>query len=862
MKRLLTILMVSRAILAPLYADRVSSTFDPSIAGLNLKFDTNSVVTDNFFSPTMLFSPDGRAGFVNFPGSDSVVVFDTTSMASVANLPVGKNPALLAMTQDKRTVVVANTHLADKIPVNKFLGSISLIDVESLAVKTVTLDRVDFGLGSNVVFTPDSKIGFVASTGTDEIVRFQVPEGTEIPPRLKLPGGSHPVRLTMAHNGAFFVAVNVSDQQFSTTPDSVSIVDVAPFTVRLTITPKETHDFLAIHNVTLSLDDSKGIIGDDGNKEPFGNDVAYIFDTSTGEILKRIELGIDTLYTAVTPDGSRFVVVERAEIAVLSTDTLELITQLSTLTSGFSEATNIVFTADSKSAYVASPGEDGVYGIDMETYAITTRTPVGKDPVSLDGDPIFVALTPDEKQVAVLNFVSNTIDFLGKTFAFILPRFHADTNRFTGLALANVGPTPANLKLQALSKFGEAFESVGSATVTNPTSLDFNAGQQVVTTAAELFQNDLGQNPIDGWITADSTESSLIGSLVTGDYTGKKLDVASVNRHSDFSFVFPVVRQNDDFSTELVITNPNFNSVDVGVDLIDQEGNVVTSVSANLDGGAVLARKLKSTDPNEPDFLPEAVGLQGVYLVIRGSLRINALAFYESAEALSVLPGITPPPMTAASGTELIAAQVLLLGGFRTVVSFVSLSDQDSTLVVTLVDDSGKTLATRTLSVLAKNMAMTDLAELFELAGDAPISAWLRVVSSNAGVVASAEIFTFDGKAMSAFPLVDSSGVDFHLADLAQGGGFVTEIALVNPNQDPARVTMDVFAVDGAPTASKQLVIEPNRRLVGSLASIFGLTSQWDGRVRVQSSIPIVGLELFSGADPETLSVVLPQTSQ
>ncbi|HEY3128692.1 MAG TPA: hypothetical protein VGL91_04500 [Acidobacteriota bacterium] len=866
MKLFLISLLVAALLFVPVYADRVVATFDPNANGMTLKFDTNSVATDNFFSPLVLFSADGKKGFVNFPGSDSLVVFDTDSMQVLASLAVGKTPSQMSLTPDHKTVITVNTDLADKVPVAKLVGGISLIDVETLAVKTVAFDKVDFSLASNIIFTADGLTGIVASTGTDEIVRFKVADGSEITPRLKLPGGSRPVGLTMSHDGTFFTAVNVADQQFSTTKDSVSIIDVSTFQVRATMNPKDPHDFLATHRVALSLDDTKGIIGDDANKGILGVDVVYIFDTKTGDVIKSKEVGINANYTALTPDGSRFVVVSEFGITLLPVDNLDSATDITPPAADLSRATNIVFTADSKTAFLAGSSADLLYRIDLQTNAVVADVDVGKDPATFTDSPFFVALAPDEQRVAVVNFGSNTISFVTRTFALGTARFYSNPSRFTGLALANVGTTPINLKLEALSTGGVAFKDDPQTTdvveVVNPQSLDLAPGQQTALLASELFQSDPAKSPIDGWISIDSSQQGLIGFFEIGDAASGKLDGANLITHGELVTILPVVRQNDQFSTELVVVNPNFNSATVTIDLVDNGGNVVRTISDSLPGLAVLSRKLKSSDSGAADLLPEAAGLDGAHLVITGSIPVAAFALYETVHELSVLPAIAPASTANDNGTNLVAPQVAILGGFRTVVSLVNVSGQDADITLTLMGNDGVPLAAaKTVTVADKASAVLDLAELFELRGNEPVSGWLTVTSTGTPIVGAVELF-FDDAAMSAFALTKSSGTDFHFAHISQGGGFATGLALVNPNAQAAQVTIDVFDPSGALITTKKIALPAKSRISDVVASLLGLTSQIGGRIHVQSDVPIVGLELFFTTDLSTLSVVPPQTIQ
>ncbi|HEY2933912.1 MAG TPA: hypothetical protein VGK99_19410 [Acidobacteriota bacterium] len=856
-------LLASLAVFA--HADRVASTFDPSAAGLTLKFDTNTVLTDNFYSPSIVFSPDGKKAFVNFPGSDSVEVFNAETMEPIATLAVGKNPASLSLTPDGKTIAVVNTHLADKLTASQNLGSISFIDVETLAVRTVTPVKVDFSLGSNMVFTPDGKSGFVASTGSDEILRLNIPEGTEAA-RLKLPTGTRPVSLTMAHDGSFFTSVNVSDQQFSTTKDSISIIEVSGFKLRASVAPTEVHDFLGTHRVALTLDDSKGIVSDDGNKGLLSVDVVYIFDTKTGSVLKRLPVGIDTFDSALVPDGSRFVVVSSFGISFISTESLEIVKEVVPPGASFTSGTNIVFSSDSKTAYIASPSNDLFFRIDLDSYAVVGQVNVGKNKETFEDTPFQVALTPDEQRVAVLNFGSNTVDFVVRTFLFAIPRFYADANRFTGLTLVNVGPKPMNLRLEALSLGGVPFaddkQTTDRVEVVNPIDVDLPPGQQLAGLASDIFQNNPSTDAEEGWVLIDSTQKELVGFFQIGDNSGKKLDGASLTSKGQLVSLLPVVRQNDKRTTELMILNFSFNGATATVELYDNEGTLVRSTDIQLPGSGLASRILQSSAGTN-DLFPEALNLDGAYLIIKGSLPLSVLGVYDTAETLSVLPAMAIPASDPA-GVKLVAPEVAVSGGFKTVVSLVNQSGGDAEFTFTLLNNAGEPIVdSKTITIGDKKSANLDLAELFALTGDVPLSGWLRVVSSNAGILGAVEVSGFDERAASASPLTATSGTDFHLPYIAQGDGFGTGIVLVNPGDVAANVKIDVLDSAGVQIGiTKDVTLAPNSRLSELVSTLLGLVSQVGGRLRVRSDVPIVGLEIFYDSQAPSLSVIQPQSVQ
>ena len=224
---LLVIVVICWSICPAVLGQRLHRRVDPSSLEEGLTFDTNTIpLTDNGggplqdlnFSPNVVFSPDSRKAFVSYPGSNKVLLFDPLEGKPLEPTPlieVPDNPALITLTPDGKRIAVVSLFLKDNLPqsgenfLGKNLGAISIIDIETLAVQTLNLTEVFFSFANNIVFSADSKIGFVASSRTDQIPRFDVESATEITPRLEMIEGTRPSSITMSPDFSFFVVVLV-----------------------------------------------------------------------------------------------------------------------------------------------------------------------------------------------------------------------------------------------------------------------------------------------------------------------------------------------------------------------------------------------------------------------------------------------------------------------------------------------------------------------------------------------------------------------------------------------------------------------------------------------------------------------------
>jgi hypothetical protein len=151
-----------------------------------------------------------------------------------------------------------------------------------------------------------------------------------------------------------------------------------------------------------------------------------------------------------------------------------------------------------------------------------------------------------------------------------------------------------------------------------------------------------------------------------------------------------------------------------------------------------------------------------------------------------------------------------------------------------------------------------NLADLFELEDPGTaIGAWLDVTSDPVGVVASVQLELFSGKAMTSLPLGGDWSEELVFSHVAQGMGLSTGLALVNPGETAAAVTIEVYAADGELVATRTSQIEGGGRLTGLLGELFpGFPQQLGGHVRVQSDQPLSGTEIFFADSLEFVAVV------
>ncbi len=509
MRKTLVSVLLACLTSAPLMGQRVVRRVIPPPEE-ELRFDSNdfpltslplSQSVDFNFSPNVVFSPDSKRGFVAFPGrleddGDRVLAFDVDTAEILALIEVGPNPFFLTLTPDGTQIAVASLFLSDNTPrgENGFtpmqLGSIAAIDIATLNVRRLDFDDVGFSVFNNIVFTPDSATGFIASAVTDEIIRFDMSSMTETGSRLQLEGGSRPASISMANSGEFFTVVLPGSNALpiEDVPDSIQIIDTASFSVAGSIVPdpaevsaglgttvEVAHNFFGANTLSISGNDKYAIITDRENSSgsfipELASDHALILDLEERTLFQTFNIGGGTGASGVSPNGQYFAAISAVDIFFYDTELLEG-TRSSSGNSQFRETSRPAFSTDSSLAYVASPLLDLLNIYDVESGLLSDSIQVGqeyeRDNFQVPAGPQDVAVTPDGKTLSVLIFNGNQIELLAETFRLTSPQLIAQNidrierrtgeteiipasqRFFSGLAVTNYGTRDAEVIMRA-----------------------------------------------------------------------------------------------------------------------------------------------------------------------------------------------------------------------------------------------------------------------------------------------------------------------------------------------------------------------------------------------------------------------------
>jgi hypothetical protein len=447
----------------------------------------------------------------------------------------------------------------------------------------------------------------------------------------------------------------------------------------------------------------------------------------------------------------------------------------------------------------------------------------------------------------------------------LIPYFQGDSQRFTGIAVANWGTTPADVTFTAYNNNGTPLSTPGN--IINPRVITIAPSAQVALLAEQIHDLSL-QDPRNGWIQANSTSSQVTGFFLDGDLSQTLLDGAVASDNPQNVLYFSRLGASPNSRTLIDVVNPAGSAAQLTLTLQDAAANVLATASRTLNAHGRLAQDLASLFPGIPQFGP------GGYVKVSSNTGMVGYLSIESTGSVSSLPAQSP-----ADGSRLYSAQFASgrAGTIRyfTELNFINTSQQRRTLVVTLVGNDGIPVSTASNPFTVS----LDPGHQYKARGEAvfglPDAAFtegltegsVTIDSDGPGILGDV---TFGdpvtGQFVASLPYETRPSANIVLSQVAQGaaGGtkpYFTGIAMYNPNPAGVSITIDVFSEKGVKTGTATRLLAGGNRVSKTLPELVpAITNQARGYIRLTSDGgPIVAFELFGDQALDFLAAVPPQ---
>jgi len=416
----------------------------------------------------------------------------------------------------------------------------------------------------------------------------------------------------------------------------------------------------------------------------------------------------------------------------------------------------------------------------------------------------------------------------------------------TGFALAGLADTSAYVIFTAFDGSGKRLDGPG---ITNPGYRTLTPRAQVAVLDHELFCSgscDLGRV---AYVTIESTTERLAGFYMVYDSNLAVLDGADISRTELDTFVLPEVSEAGFCRIDIV--NPTREQAQITFELRNSEGIFKRAAMRLLGADAAL-----SLDPAVDLFAGMTVE-PGDYLRITSTRGVLASqTFGRLGTYVSVLHGQD----VASAAMTLYSPQYVVGDEYRSSLSVVNLENVPDTVSFRLFSESGEQVGpTRELEIAPLGKLYITEQDFF---GSYPggIQGYVEIASRRVKLAGSV-VFGDTGRSRfsTALPLVGELRTSQIFSHVASGPLWFMGIAIVNPGDAAATVTIDLYKKDGTCAGTKSVELPPRGRQSKLLTDYFpelNESGQEGGYVRLFSNQGVAAFALFGTRDLNVLSAI------
>ncbi len=782
-----------------------------------LEFDVNLSPDDNI-SPNIILTRDAKRGYVAYAGAGVLLGFSMETGEVTDRIETGGHPSAATLLPDGHTVAI----------VSAFDNKVFLIDIEARQLlATHEFERAEFGFGS-IIASPDGAVGYLSSTGTGEVIKFQLSDGQELG---RLRGLVAPCQITLSLDSATLMVVDALAEE-------LVFADASALTRKTTLRAPSGFffNFTLFNKPVLAPDGRTGIIASRDVNGILGSDTVILFSTETGSLLETRSIGNEPGFTGLTPDGKYWVIFNELTISVISTTDFSSARDLNLSQGESIGSANIVFSPDSKYAYYASSIYDQIFKHDLETGAVVAQIVVGDDPDNENAQASSMAITPDGEALAVVEFKSNKLDLLAGAAVMDSTKFISSPDRFTGVSLINLAAVDNEFTLTALDLYGQTIAGDG---VTNPAYINLPPNNQVSLTLGQIFNFDPTIETL-GWLRVSTVRAEAAGYLSIGDTTLNRLDAVPLLRTPAKEWVVPEIVNLEEERTELSLVNPYYTQTTYDWFRYERSGNQAEQSTGNIAYPTNRHAKFLI------DIFPNASTVSDGYVV---GVTPDSLLFTEWIESGSEISALNGVDVAKFSGiTRLYSPQFAVTPGFKTILNVINYSQGDADITVTLHNADGSPVGSAFRKTLAKNEQLKDdLAVIFQ--GDpavAGVTGWLEVETSQDRILGTVTFTNEDNAFRTTFELAGTPSLRLLFPIVAQDVIYRTGIALLNANPEPATVTVELWGPGGTLDRSTDVFLGPESRTAVYLNGFFpNMEPMLVGNIRVRSDKPLYGMALI-----------------
>jgi hypothetical protein len=240
----------------------------------------------------------------------------------------------------------------------------------------------------------------------------------------------------------------------------------------------------------------------------------------------------------------------------------------------------------------------------------------------------------------------------------------------------------------------------------------------------------------------------------------------------------------------------------------------------------------------------------------------GVIPFQLMGKTARYLEGLNGQDLTGGSAV-LYSPQYAAGGAWRSAMSIVNLEPRPGSITMQLIGDDGAQISgTRIIPIASQGKVHIWDQAFFAEAGESLVQGYVKITSSvrlaGSVVFGDPERQTF----AAALPMTATLQDSAVFGQVASNDQYFTGVAMLNPNNDEATVTLEVFNADGTPAATRSLTIPARNRITKVLTELLpelAGRNRSSGYIRLTSDMAIAAFALFGTHDLSVLSAIPPQ---
>src|SRR2546427_8332345 len=436
-----------------------------------------------------------------------------------------------------------------------------------------------------------------------------------------------------------------------------------------------------------------------------------------------------------------------------------------------------------------------------------------------------------------------------------VPALQARDGADLGLVLVNPSLAEAKVTLTARDYTGAIIQNNA---IINPITLTLPASGQIAVRAPELFGSGISWQA--GWVEVSASTPEVKGVFSAFNSGLSLIDLGEFARPAS-RLIFPKVSGSSATKLSLVNTSPQ--DMQATLSLYTNDGQLFSAKSLAVPAFSGFTSSIDKLEPSAANFEGYAVIDSGVS---PASGMAESLVGFETYGNRSDIALVRAFPESARLTTGFLA-HLASGSGYSTKLTLVNFSGDSQVLRITAdglqAGGNPRTPSSATVErTLPPNARLEESVEqMFNFSGEALIEGYIRfeTETNTSGVIGFLDYGTTDGVALSALEAQGGGYSNLFFSHVAEGAGYYTGLALLNPNSEPSIVTLDTFDAGGVRTGSAIVNLDSGERKARLLSEFLQRqVHQVGGYIRLTATRPIFAFELFGSRDSLTFLASVP----